>query len=336
MVLSVIIVNYNTTEHLRSCLDSIFKYTANIEFEVIIVDNNSPNREIETIIIDFPSIKLFLRKKNDGFGAGCNFGANKANGKYLAFINPDVIIASNIFKDYAEKLDNNENIAVISPMYIDKDNDNAVIPINKEIPGYNWAIAEAFGNIVNRITDKIKINDSKSIVGPFFVDWVMGSFIFIRSYVFAEVAGFDEDFFLYYEDIDLQLRIRKQNHLIQYDPSHFIKHFERSSIRTFKGENIYYYHMTRSHLLYSYKHFGFLMRLNIRILHLLGIVLRILLLPFRSDFTEKRAQKLLQYCTKFKQYAFYGKNKLIKSKYAHLQFSGEDKKQISSKDKFWK
>src|SRR6266508_4930543 len=92
ILISVIIVNYNTAPHLRNCLNSIYKFTNIIEFEVVVVDNNSTDRDIESFPKTFPEVKFYFRNSNNGFGAACNFGAAHSGGIHLLFLNPDVIL----------------------------------------------------------------------------------------------------------------------------------------------------------------------------------------------------------------------------------------------------
>lgn len=332
MDLSIVIVNYNTSEHLRSCLASIYKYTENIEFEVIIVDNNSPKRDIEDFDKIFPQIRLYLRKENDGFGAGCNFGAGKSKGKHIAFINPDVVINSNLFKGFYDILESNPVYAVIAPVYLESDGTES--KLYRELPGYLQTIAEAFGSFTYDFIRKLFPLNKENPIAPFETTWVYGSFIYIKKSVYDEVKGFDEDFFLYFEDIDLQYRIGKSGYIIQYHPGFKINHYERSSIRSYHGENLYYYHMTRSYLLYMYKHFSFVKRSILRVIAVIGIFWRAVTIIFRKDYSKKRMQKYSQLYTKLCQYT-YSENKLKNGKYYNFTSHFDDREQIIHKDKFW-
>lgn len=302
MDISIIIVNYNTYTFLLKCLLSITSYTKDLKYEIIVVDNNSTDRDIEQLKILYPDIKLILNNENNGFGDGCNIGAASAEGKFLLFINPDVEFACNVNFAMFKLMESDSNIAVSSPIYFEDDG-SVTFSFNK-FPGYGWNVAEAFANVVYRIKTKITGQEHDYKDKVFEVDWVMGSYMFIRHDVFKKVNGFDNIFFLYYEDIDLQYRIKKLGYRIVYNGFEHISHFKRSSVRSIEGENLFYYQMTRSNLIYCYKHFGFMKRNLIRGIHISGIVMRVLGLLFRRDFKNCRRQKFHQYLVKLKQYMF--------------------------------
>lgn len=333
MDVSVIIVNYNTTGHLVNCLNSLFEYSSGYNFEVIVVDNNSTEKDIEDIMVDYPGVKFLLRNVNNGFGGGCNYGEANANGKYLLFVNPDVSFLSNVNYELLKIMESNPDLAVVSPLYLE-DSGNFTF-IFKHSPGFRWTFSEAFGNMFVKIFSVFFFKEKNDYNTPFEVDWVMGSFIFVRADIFREVNGFDENMFLYYEDVDLQTRIKALGYKIFYYPPFTIKHLERSSIRSYNGENLYYFHLTRSNLIYMYKHFGILKRNLLRCISLFGILFRILTLPFRRTYRGKRKQKLSQYIINLKQY-LSGKNTIYKSQYNISDYLSESKMQIIENDAFWK
>lgn len=332
MDLSIIIVNYNTHEYLRNCLDSLLTHTENLEFEVFVVDNNSPDRYIEKFPGLYPGVKFLFKLVNDGFGAGCNYGLRYSAGKYILFLNPDVIINNNAIHTLYKFIESNPDIAVISPIYGGACED--IKFTSGSFPGYLWEVTEALGNIFMKLYCKWFEEDKSDIKFPFEVNWVMGSFMMCNKSVLNNLKGFDENFFLYYEDIDLQLRIKKLGFKIYYHPGAQIEHVKRSSVRTFDGENTYYYHMTRSNLIYMYKHFGFFKRNIIRSLHLFGIIIRILSLPLRKVYREKKKQKLNQYIIKWKQFVAK-RDTIFANTILSMVKTENGKTQVISNDKFW-
>ncbi|MDC5348150.1 glycosyltransferase, partial [Acinetobacter baumannii] len=92
---SIIIVNYNTYNLVLQCIESVIKNTKKISYEIIVVDNNSPNREIEKLNEIYPNVKLVLNTKNSGFGIANNIGNKYANGKFLFLLNSDTIVLDN-------------------------------------------------------------------------------------------------------------------------------------------------------------------------------------------------------------------------------------------------
>lgn len=295
MNLSIILVNYNTTEHLLECLKSLFINIGNISYETIVIDNNSSDREIEKCMAKFPEVNLILRTENDGFGGGCNYGASFAKGKYLLFVNPDIIFESDIFSDMLLFMESNLDCGACSPVFTNFKGE-LIYTYNKFL-NIKWEFFEFLGTGNERevkillSNDKI-LNKSDSAL---MVDWLTGACLMVRADLFKYLKGFDNEYFLYYEDTDLQYRIHKYGYSVACLTKLRVKHFVNSSVKSENGENIYYYHFNRSKLIYMYKHFGFFKRNFIRSLMLLGIFLRMAALYVRSRYKYKRTQKMLQY-----------------------------------------
>lgn len=295
MDISIIIVNYNTTDHLINCLKSIIQFTKIVTCEIIVVDNNSPDREIENYPSLFPEVKFFFRKVNDGFGAGCNFGAMNAAGKYLAFVNPDILFVSDCLSGMFMYYENNPETGVCGPLL--KDFDGNLSYIYSDFPDIKWEYHEATGKGNRKRMDEHLSVFSKSGKNDSYieVDWLTGACILIKNELFKRLNGYDKDYFLYYEDTDLQFRIKNLGYKIICLKDFEVKHFINSSIRSIEGENIFYFNFNRSKLLYMYKHFSFLKRNIIRFMHIAGILSRLILLPLRKKFSTNKNQKKTQY-----------------------------------------
>jgi GT2 family glycosyltransferase len=334
-LVSVIIVNYETEEHLKKCLESLSNSLINVTYEIIVVDNNSSERGIEELAKQFVNVKFVFNKENHGFGSGCNVGAQIAGGKYLAFVNPDTVFFEDPFTPLFEHMELNPKTGVCSGV-LENAMKNLVYTFN-DFPGLSWEIRGAAGKGENRkilrLLKNPKILNRSNI--PLNVDWVVGAFMFFRADLFASIDGFDEDFFLYYEDVDIQKRVKSLNMKVEVLPNIRICHNERSSVRSFKGENLYYFHMMRSRLIYFYKHSNSVKRNIIRLLHICGVLLRYILLPFRSEFKGKKQQKYFQYRMML-NLLFLNFNKLLNKEMpdcVHLKYP--DTKDTFIKDKFW-
>jgi len=296
MDVSVIIVNYNTADHLEKCLFSIIENTKNIDYEILICDNNSPDRDIEKLQCKFTNVNFFFRSSNDGFGAGCNYCAGKSRGKYLLFVNPDILIKGNAIIKFYEFMENNSEVGLCSGLQVDGDN-NLQYSYN-EFPDLSWEYKEAISRgtdkrinqLLNEIIEKANENISE-------VDWVIGACMFVRKVLFEKAGGFDETFFLYYEDVDLQYRIREYGYKIIILTDVRIFHFQRSSVRDIKGSDTYFYNMHKSKLIFIKKHYGLVKRFSIRLLFIIGFSLRIITEPFRkanSAYTKTQLKNILK------------------------------------------
>ena len=255
MLFSIIIVNYNLSLEVINCINSIIK-SADYNIEIIIVDNNSTDKDskiMESKILPPNNIKIsfYYLDKNLGFGAGNNFGAKKANGEIIYLLNPDTIINNNIFIAVKSLFENNSDIAIVGTKIVNEYNiqEKSVgrFPnLFLEILNVLWLsrIYEKF--IFNK---KIKLRKDKVLT----VDWVTGSSIFIRKTFYNLVDGFDENIFMYSEEIDLCKRIKKIGGEIVYFPEAEIIH--KGSLGSKKD----YYFFTKtsyeSKIYYINKHF---------------------------------------------------------------------------------
>lgn len=218
MQVSIIIVNYNTKIMLKNCLESIYKHTKEVLFEVIVSDNGSSDGSIQMIKNNFPKVILLENNKNLGFGAANNKALKIAKGKYIFYLNSDTVLLNNavkIFYDYWENSNNKNTLGSIGCNLLNEK--MQIIHSYGKIPGYKIAFRELFImfflNIilsilyVLRITPKKKNLNSKlsNFIGK--VDYITGADLFLLNDNFAK---FDEYFLLYFEDCDLQFELQKK------------------------------------------------------------------------------------------------------------------------------
>lgn len=240
--LSIIIVSFNTKNLLRDCLDSIFKNLIQValNYEVIVVDNNSTDGSREMLKSEYWQVKLIYNTENLGFGRGNNQGAKMAKGQTLLFLNSDIVaLDAAISKLYAffQSLQS-ESIVGAKLLNPDKTPQPSCGP---EYSLLNIFIALFLKGDYLRITryspERVKQ-----------VDWVMGACIMMAKSSFKSLGGFDEGIFMYMEEIDLQLRAKKQNMSILFYPeAQFIHAGHASSggranpiLNVFRGF-LYYY-----------------------------------------------------------------------------------------------
>lgn len=250
MMFSVIIVNYNTKNLLKNCLNSIFEKINNNDFEIIIVDNNSQDGSIEMLKNNFISkIKLIENKENFGFGTANNIGANIAKGDYLFFLNSDIVVKKNILKNI-EKVLKNKNIGAISPRLVLQNMENQ----EHAYGDFPLLLNLFFGKL------KRKAKDEKNII---YTDWISGAALVIRRNIFKSIGGFDENFFMYFEDIDLCKRVKKEGYIIAVCKDILIVHLGGKSISNSLERKKYYY---RSQDYFYKKYYGFLGMIVMRVI----------------------------------------------------------------------
>ncbi len=200
MTLSIIIVSYNTKELLGDCLKSIFQNQGSVNLEVIVVDNASVDGSVNFIKENFPNIKLIASKDNLGFGKANNRGSKIAKGDILLFLNPDTIIEKNIFSKLVDIFSKDKNIGIVSPQLILPDHSQQL-----------WAYGEE-DKFYDLIKNKIFPQSKKFIRcvsgNQIETGWVSGAALSIRKDIFEKIKGFDENFFMYFEDRDLCYRAK--------------------------------------------------------------------------------------------------------------------------------
>ncbi|MDO8621280.1 MAG: glycosyltransferase [Candidatus Levybacteria bacterium] len=216
--LSVIYVYYNTPEELSASIKSLEQACAEISYEVVIVDNNSP-KSITEEIYNRPNLRIIKNKVNCGYGKGLNQGASVAKGEYLLLANPDVKFAANSIKYLLGKMESNSKIGVIAPQLIgEKEN------ILQSISGMPYLSQSLFAfSFLGKIWRKnpfsakyhnINLDRNKEQE----VDVVGGACMMVKKSIFDKVGGFDERFFMYFEEADFCFRIKKMGYKILYFP----------------------------------------------------------------------------------------------------------------------
>lgn len=238
MDVSIIIVNFNTKELTRNCLASIFEKTEGIDFEVIVSDNGSSDGSAEMIRAEFPQVILIENDTNLGFGAANNRGLKIAKGKYVFYLNSDTMLLNNavkIFFDYWEKALNKNKIGALGAYLLDKNGNTThsygVYPTvrNMTYTLFRFFISSLLGKFKQKNEKKSLIYtvDDKEIFG-----YVTGADLFLKN---AGEQFFDERFFMYFEETDLQYNFVKKRNLVTYvlkEP--LIVHFEGASDKSYK------------------------------------------------------------------------------------------------------
>jgi len=231
MDISFIIVNYNTTELTTECLRSIYQFTHNNSFEIIVVDNASPDRSIDTITVVFPNVKLINNLENLGFGPANNIGVAHAKGKYVFLLNSDTQLisdAAEVFFNYMESPDHG-NAACCGGALVDGKGSDQVSYGN--FPSIREAIAALgplllFKRYFQRHLSSGVFNYSDEIRR---VDYICGADLFCRAEVLKRVGQFDPAFFLYFEEVELAKRLRQAGYHSVIIPEVKIIHHEGAS-----------------------------------------------------------------------------------------------------------
>lgn len=257
MNVSVIIVNYNTKQLLDECLSTVYQHTTDLAFEVIVVDNDSSDGSENHITKRFPQVRWINSGGNLGFGKANNLGAKYARGKYLFLLNSDTLLLNNAIKafyDYAEA-HTEEHIGVLGCWIVDKE-----LKPNRpfgNFPSPYHEIAYLFGRVVARGMGLLGRQVEKEALKTESwrdVDYICGADMFIPKDVFEGINGFDPNFFMYYEETDLQYRLKNKGYVRRIIPQPKIIHLEGGSFKQ-KGLSFNRFMMSqRSYKYYINKH----------------------------------------------------------------------------------
>lgn len=227
--LSVIIVNYNGFKYLKECIESIEAKTLNLSHEIIILDNNSQDDSCFFIKAYYPEVRLIESEINYGFGKGNNEAFKIAKGDYILLLNNDTILLDELLP-LVNYLKSDSKIGAIGINMLNGNNE--ILPVFGNFP----TIQNMFW--MKKIQENKKQSDSIKEV-----DWLTGSFLLMPQKVFAEIEGFDEDYFLYVEDVDLCRRIANKNYkrifLPQYRYVHFVGFNTSKNPLLVKGYQLY-------------------------------------------------------------------------------------------------
>lgn len=218
VTVSIIIVNYNNSEDTNECLSSIAEVPFD-DYEIIVIDNNS-EEEVSKLINPVPNTRLFRTTKNVGFAQGCNIGAKQASGEYLFFLNNDALVTEGLFPALICHIRRNQNTAAVVPHVLFNHNRTEIDT------GLSTLDNLGFGWHPNHLAD---VESDAVPTDPCEIPWGSGCALLVDRAAFEEIGGFDGQFFMYKEDLELGLRLRKAGYTIYLIPQAIVYHkFSRS------------------------------------------------------------------------------------------------------------
>lgn len=276
MDVSIIIINYNTKNLTKQCLNSVLEKTVGLDFDIFVVDNNSQDGSVEMLEKDFPQVKLIKNPKNSGFGAANNIAIKQSDAKYVFLLNSDTILLNNAIKIFFDFMENPENLQV----------GNCGGLLYNEDLSYQYSYGD-FPSVEHIFfkrlyLDKIfksyyckKFNPGKyeEPSANTEVGYIAGASIFFRKSALDEAGLFDEDFFLYYEETELNYRIKKKTYKTMLLPEAKIIHLgQGSSEKSAKTINI----IKKSEQMFFEKCYGKKQKNLVKIIQILGELPRFL------------------------------------------------------------
>ena len=231
MQLSVIILNYNVRYFLEQCILSVQNALETIDGEIIVIDNNSSDDSCDMVRNRFPKVTLIQNNENVGFPKGNNIGVAQAKGEYICILNPDTVVAEDTFVKVLDFAQKQADLGVLGCKLIDGAG-NFLPESKRGVPTPFVAFAKVTGLYIlfpkSRILGKYyaqHLNENQT--GK--VEILVGAFMFMKRNLYQKLGGFDEDCFMYSDDIDLSYRVLKDGKSNYY--------FHETTVIHYKGES---------------------------------------------------------------------------------------------------
>lgn len=264
MDLSICIVNWNAQKFLISCLESVYKRQPAIKFEVIVVDNASADDSVAQVKRRFPSVRVIVCDKNEGFSVGNNVAIKHSSGRYVLLLNPDTLVTAGALESMVRFMDQYKHVGACGCRLVHPET------------GYVEASARSFPTLFPLLWN-LSYLDRLFPSSSFFnnyrmtylpcneireVDWVTGACLIVRHEVIRQVGGFDENIFMYCEDVELCYCIKQAGWAVYYYPIVEIAHYRGQSSKLRRDSDDYVLsgwgaQQYTSSILYFYaKHYG--------------------------------------------------------------------------------
>jgi GT2 family glycosyltransferase len=280
MDLSVCIVNWNTKEFLDTCIHSIITNTHGIDYEVIVVDNNSSDDSLEMLKAKYSWCRTIINKNNVGFAKANNQALDVAQGRYVIFLNPDTELITNAFYTMVKFLDTNKQYGAVGCKLLNADGTIQFTCARTFPTPFNQFCHFA---MLTRLFPKSSFfsnedmeywdhNDSRDI------DVISGACCMGRHDILKQLGGFDENIFMYSEDVDLCHRIKKMNWKIYYLAEEKIIHYAGAA--SSQRSDLYFVPilLRKGHLYFIKKHYGSLQAFCYRTVVFFGTSMRLIVL----------------------------------------------------------
>lgn len=271
---SVILVSYNTRDDLLRTLDALHE-RAGVPVEVLVVDNASADRSAEAVEQAFPQVRVLANRENAGFGRANNQALRLARAPYVLLLNPDCELRPGALQALVARLEAEADVAAVAPRTLNADGTPQVsfgpaLGLVSE-----WRQRRLVDGVRRRRAGALRRADAltRREHEP---DWLSAACLLARTEALRAVGGFDEEFFLYEEDVDLCVRLRRAGwRLVHTASAEARHHLGRATGQAPARTRLIY---QRSHLLYYRKHCGMLQTLGLRLTFVLealaGLLLR--------------------------------------------------------------
>lgn len=230
MKLSIITVNYKSRVLVSALVESLLSRNLPKETEIIVVDNNSQDNSVELLRSDFPEITVIANKENVGLAAGVNKAIQHSKSDYYLILNPDMVAQPDAVQNLVSFMERNPNVGIAGGKLISPNGElqdscfrfytPAVIFYRRSFLGRTSFGKKAVSDFLMEDFDHLTVKD---------VDWLMGACLIVRKEALQEVGGMDEQYFMYFEDVDWCRRMWDAGWRVTYVPQAVFSHFHQRS-----------------------------------------------------------------------------------------------------------
>lgn len=286
MKLSIIIVNWNTRELILQCIDSIMKSAPYLDFEIIVVDNNSSDGSVEAILNSYPSVKMVANDTNAGFAGGNNQGIVLSKGDYILLLNPDIVVHNNALQKMVAFLDDQVYAGAVGALLYNPDG-----TVQRHgMYGYPPSLVQVvlFRTMLFPISNRVMFLSAKfweplDLERTREVEHLPGACIMVRREVLNNIGKLDENFRIWFEDVDWSVRIKEAGFKLYLYPEATMTHYCGQS---FKIWNNLTYKLRFNTSMYHYflKHEGRFKANIVKWIVIFDALIQALLLPIVSMF----------------------------------------------------
>ncbi len=289
MDLSIIIVNWNTRQLLAECLDSIYASLPDRECEIWVVDNNSKDGSQRMLRELYPEINLIANSCNPGFARANNQAIHQCTGEYILLLNPDTVVKPGALSLLMKFLDEHPQTGAVGPRLINADGS---LQISAYPQPTLWREFWRLFHMDNFHPWALYPMQEWDAAAPRQVDVLMGACLMIRRKVLDQIGLFDEDYFMYSEEVDLCCRIRQAGWLINWVPQAVVVHYGGQSTDQVAAEM--FLHLYQGKILYFRKHYSWLSVQLYKVVLLLASLGRVALTPIAFIEPPERRKKYLE------------------------------------------
>lgn len=240
IILSILIVNWNTRDYLLGALKSIYDNPPESAFETIVVDNASADGSAEAAVQNFPHVRMFAMRENTGYAAGNNLAMRESRGQNLLLLNPDVVLREGALDHALELLASRENVSALAPRLVNPDG-----TVQNSLRGFPTPLSvlfEALGLSRLFVTSRL--------FGAYRMTWFhydieipadqpMGTFLLIPRYVYETIGPMDEQFPIFFNEVDWLWRAKQQGFRALFTPEVEVVHYGGASTRQAAGKMVW-------------------------------------------------------------------------------------------------